>query len=240
MNNALIYPEIFNSSGITAFFTGRTVGIDKTKFPLPQNPEPMLYMPVQRHTNTVIIIRKGSNLAELDLGRIGDAVVTDRADVVAGVRTADCVPILLYDSVMAVAGAVHAGWRGTGKGILKAVINIFIEDFGTKPKDILIAFGPSIRGCCYVVGEEVVEAVTLESGKGDYITEKDGRPYVDLVGANTAQALSLGVRRENIWTSGSCTFCDSEYFFSFRKEGTLRGSQGAFISASPHKREYKE
>ncbi|WP_420266042.1 peptidoglycan editing factor PgeF [Candidatus Magnetominusculus dajiuhuensis] len=225
MNNGLIYPDIFKDLGVAAFFTDKTVGIDATKFALSKKP-PVLCMPVQKHTNTVIVLRKGADIIG---GREGDAVVTDRDDVIAGVRTADCVPILLYDAVTGVAGAVHAGWRGTAKGILKAVVDVYIEEFNSRVGDILIALGPSIRGCCYVVGEEVVEAVTKACGAGDYTTAKDSRMYVDLVGANTAQALSMNIRPENIWASGDCTFCSSERFYSFRKEGTVRGSQGAFI-----------
>ncbi|MBF0458454.1 MAG: peptidoglycan editing factor PgeF [Nitrospirae bacterium] len=232
MNNGLIYPDILIGLGITAFFTDKTVGIDKTKFALPQGHEPILYMPVQQHTGTVIVLRRGS---DLDMERVGDAVVTDRDDVIIGVRTADCVPVLLYDASAGAAGAVHAGWRGTAKGILMAAINTLTEEFGSKPEDILIAFGPSIHGCCYEVGGEVVEAVTSASGRGDYTLEKDGRMYVDLVSANTTQALSLNVPKENIWASDSCTSCCSEHFNSFRKEGTRRGSQGAFIFQHPGK-----
>ncbi|MBF0557113.1 MAG: peptidoglycan editing factor PgeF [Nitrospirae bacterium] len=229
MDNGLIYPDIFRDKGIAAFFTDKTVGIDTSKFALSQEPRPMPYMPVQKHTDTVIILRKGAGLADIDERREGDAVVTDRDDIIAGVRMADCVPILLYDAVMGVAGAVHAGWRGTAKGILKAVINVYTEEFGSRAEDILIALGPSIRGCCYVVGEEVVEAVTKACGAGDYAIAQNGRLYVDLVRANTAQALSLHIRPENIWASGICTSCDSERFYSYRREGTSRGSQGAFI-----------
>ncbi|MBF0515864.1 MAG: polyphenol oxidase family protein [Nitrospirae bacterium] len=234
MGNGLIYPEIFNGLGITAFFTGKQVGIDKTKFALPYEPEPILYMPVQKHTATVIVLRKGASVPNhTDDQRIGDAVVTDRQDILAGVRTADCVPILLYDAALGIAGAVHAGWRGTAQGILKAAIETFITGFKSKPENILIAIGPAIRGCCYVVGEEVVEAVTSVTGAGDYTTIKNGAPYIDLVRANSAQALSLAIKPANIWTSGSCTACDSAHFNSFRKEGTIRGSQGAFICPGP-------
>ncbi|MBF0486707.1 MAG: peptidoglycan editing factor PgeF [Nitrospirae bacterium] len=230
MNNGLIYPDRFKDLGIAAFFTDKTVGIDATKFALSKEPLPVLFMPVQKHTNTVIVLRKGADLAANIIGGCeGDAVVTDRDDVIAGVRAADCVPILLYDAVTGVAGAVHAGWRGTAMGILKAVVDVYIEEFNSRAEDILIALGPSIRGCCYVVGEEVVEAVTKACGAGDYAIAKNGHVYVDLVRANTAQALSMNIRPENIWASGDCTFCSSERFYSFRKEGTVRGSQGAFI-----------
>jgi hypothetical protein len=230
MDNGLIYPDIFKGLEVAAFFTDKTAGIDKTKFMPQEGPGQRVYMPVQRHTATVIILRTGAAIEE-DL--VGDAVITDRDDILAGVRTADCVPILLYDGNAGVAGAVHAGWRGTAKGILKAAIGAFIEEFGCKAEDLSIALGPSIRGCCYVVGEEVVEAVTSATGSGDYTIAKNGGTYVDLVRANTAQALSLDVRPENIWASDSCTSCDSERFYSYRKEGTKRGSQGAFIGRRP-------
>ncbi|MBF0320720.1 MAG: peptidoglycan editing factor PgeF [Nitrospirae bacterium] len=225
MDNGLIYPEIFKG-GVVAFFTDKTVGVDNTKLPLP--PESALYMPIQKHTATVIILRKSA-----DIGQEceGDAVITDRDDVFIGVRTADCVPIMLYDAHAGVVAAVHAGWRGTAKGILKAAINSCVKEFGSRPEDLSVAIGPSIRGCCYIVGADVVEAVISATGGngGDYVIAKDGGTYVNLANANTAQALSLDVRPENIWTSDSCTLCQSERFHSYRKEGTRRGSQGAFI-----------
>ncbi|MCG6552326.1 MAG: peptidoglycan editing factor PgeF [Candidatus Magnetominusculus sp. LBB02] len=224
LNNGLILPDIFRGFGISAFFTDKTAGIDRARFAIAD--ELPLYMPVQKHTAAVIMLRDDTDLqAQL----IGDAVVTVRDNVIVGVRTADCVPILLYDPTTGAMGAVHAGWRGTAQGIMRAAIRAFTEEFNSRAQDILTAIGPSIRGCCYVVGEEVVEAVTAASGKGDYTTAKNGGVYVDLVRANMAQAISSDISPEHIWTSESCTFCCSDRFHSFRKEGVKRGSQGAFI-----------
>src|SRR5579875_3695024 len=91
-----------------------------------------------------------------DREREGDALVTDEIGKSIGVRTADCVPILLLDCRHRAIAAVHAGWRGTAAAIVKFTIEKMKDDFDTAPADIYAALGPCIRDCCYEVGPDVV------------------------------------------------------------------------------------
>ena len=182
-----------------------------------------IYLPIQEHTDRVLVIDYDTE------PRLADAVLTNRRGVFVGIRTADCVPLLLYDKKRSVAGAVHAGWRGTAAGILKKALRTMTERFSSSPEDILIAVGPAIGCCCYEVGPEVPDGVLKASGAGDYIKMKGSRHHIDLPEANRLQALSMGILQENIWLSGECTFCNPDKYYSYRHDKGVTGRQYAII-----------
>lgn len=223
MDKPLIIPEIFGSR-VIACFTGRKAGADPealSKMPLFSNRK--IYMPMQRHTDKVLRLD-----ADLE-PKIADAVITKRGDVIIGVKTADCVPILLYDTKAHAIGAVHAGWRGTAVRILKEAIRAMEESFCTSASSILVAIGPGIRVCCYNVGYEVIDAVEAATGKGDYWTKKGEQYFLDLSIANKQQAVASGIAPENVWMSEDCTFCLPEKYYSYRYAKGPTGRQGGFI-----------
>jgi hypothetical protein len=221
MNDILI-PEIFDNLPVNAFFTGRDTNVDIKKI---MSENIRCYLPIQKHTNIVIIL-DDVNAAAIE----GDAVVTQKTNIIIGVRTADCVPILLYDRKNSVIAAVHAGWRGTALAILKNTISLMKDRFSTDPIDIIIAIGPSIKYCCFKVGQEVVDAVISATGSGDYYKNEQGDLYIDLAEANRLQALSEGVNNADIWTSSDCAYCNPDTYFSYRKSPRAAGRQGGFIS----------
>src|SRR5580704_14042359 len=92
--------------------------------------------------------RKGEQIGE------GDAIVSADAGVAAGIRTADCVPILLADSETRIVACVHAGWRGTAANIIRVTVEA-MQSRGCQPENLHVAIGPSIGSCCYEVGAEV-------------------------------------------------------------------------------------
>lgn len=226
--NYIVRPDIFDAA-VEAFFTGREPGVEVGEFIGTGS----LYMPRQEHTGKVVVLGREA------FGRGGagpeaaDAAVTDVKGAFLGVQVADCVPILLYDPRRGVCGAVHAGWRGTAKGILKEAIRAMKDGFGSDPADLRIAIGPAIRWCCYEVGPEVVGAVARETGDGDYRLEREGKLCLDLPSANRIQAVGEGVRGDGLWMSGECTYCHPEKFYSYRyyskRPGEAAGRQGGFI-----------
>ncbi|GMT48393.1 MAG: laccase domain protein [bacterium] len=219
----MIIPENLKISGLSAFFTDRNSGIETGPLShLSGIPEEALYMPVQQHTDLVFV------LEEFCRPETADAVVTAVKGILLGVRVADCVPILVYDREREIIGAVHAGWRGTAMGILGKTIRVMADRFSSGVDDILIAFGPSIRGCCYDVNEDVLSAVEAATGEGDYIMWKGNKGYIDLAFANRIQALSMRVPEENLWMAGECTYCLPGRFFSYRHSRTEE-RQGGFI-----------
>ncbi|MCE5312945.1 MAG: peptidoglycan editing factor PgeF [Nitrospiraceae bacterium] len=225
MNTDIIQPEIFSGLHIKAFFTGRHTGSDPAALSRVSGiSEELIYMPIQKHTDKIITVAD-------DMDRkIGDAVITSENGILIGVRTADCVPVLLYDRKRNVAAAVHAGWRGTADSILKKTIRHFSEKFFSDPKDILMAIGPAIRWCCYTVGYDVIEAVRAATGDGDYFMTKGDKYCLDLQSANRQQALTAGLLPGNMAVIEECTFCYPEKFFSYRFSKDTAGRQGGFIA----------
>ena len=219
----LVRPDNFDGH-VTAFFTGRDPGADLAEISrICHVEEERIYLPVQRHTDTVHIVT-----ADIE-PKIADAVVTKRKDLLIGIQVADCVPILLYDRYREAVGAVHAGWRGTAAGILKNTIRIFVEHLSSSPGDILVAIGPSIRQCSYEVDPDVAHAVERASGHGDFVIRKGTKYHVDLSLANRYQALSEGIRDRNIWVSTDCTFCNPEIYCSYRYAKGTTCRQAGFI-----------
>lgn len=219
----LIFPDIFGPH-VTAFFTGKTPGADLHEISrLLKIKEGNIFMPIQKHTDKVLILE--SSLEP----RIADAVVTKDRNVLLGVQVADCVPVLIYEKGKGVSAAVHAGWRGTAEGILKKTIAAMTERFMCRAEDILVAIGPSIRGCCYQVDYDVAHRVGRATGAGEYCRKKGEKYYLDLSAANRLQALSMGVSEKNIWISPDCTFSNPDKYCSYRFAGGSTARQGGFI-----------
>jgi polyphenol oxidase len=221
--NSVIFPENLNGT-VKAFFTTKALGAEREKIcSLVSLEQKNLYMPVQKHTDKIKVLESDA------LPEIADAVISDRKGILIGVQVADCVPALLFDRRKSVVGAVHAGWRGTAARILRKTVTLMTEYFGSTQDDILLALGPSIRGCCYCVDAEVMEAIVNATGDGDYFREQEKKYLVDLSHANRIQALSEGIPAGNIWISSECTCCNPEKYYSYRFRKDYGGSQGGFI-----------
>jgi len=209
---------------VTAFFTGKAPGADSAAIAsMLMIRKAQVYLPLQKHTDKVLILE--SSLEP----KIGDAIITREKGILIGVQVADCVPILLYDRKQKIAGAVHAGWRGTAASILKRTIETMNGRFLSEPADIMVAIGPSIRACCYEVGCDVFNAVISAAGEAQIHRIIGEKHYVDLSAANYHQALSMGIPGQNIQVSEECTFCSPEKFFSYRFSKGSTGRQGGFI-----------
>jgi YfiH family protein len=178
----------------------------------------------QVHGNKVVIVTpklkgKGS-LNWKSAVNDTDALITRYSDILLFIQTADCVPLLFYDSKKKVIGAAHAGWRGTALKIAKKTVKA-MRKLGSKAKDIKVAIGPSIGPCCYEVGKDV--AIRFKH----YIC-KGNRYIVDLKNENKVQLIKAGIKAKNIQISDICTKCENKRFFSARKD-KVAGRFGAGI-----------
>lgn len=176
----------------------------------------------QVHGSNVIIAEKGTfHAPELPEG---DALVTATRGVGVAVSTADCLPVLLADSSGSVVCAVHAGWRGTLYRIVDSALRVIEENYGVLPSHMNAVIGPSIKDCCYEVGEDV--AVMFRDGFEDadeyLIDTGDSKYMLDLTLANKSALMRAGV--PNIEVLDICTKCQDE-FYSYRREGKGVGSQ---------------
>ncbi len=174
------------------------------------------------------IVRNAHGLADRE--HEGDALVTDEAGLSVGVRTADCVPILLLDSEKRAVAAVHAGWRGSASEIVRCALHKMASDFGSDPTHIWAAIGPCIRACCYEVGSEVAQNFEYIFPEWAADAPKpDGKRNLDLAQANIRQMKAAGVPANQIFDSCLCTACQIETFYSYRREPQNPGRETSAI-----------
>lgn len=181
----------------------------------------------QIHSNIVLGVGKG------DIGKTFDCdgFVTDQRGVTLAVRSADCVPILFYDS-KGIIGAVHAGWRGTVNRIQQNAVKMMAE-LGSAPENIRVAIGACIHKCCYEVGEDFCDSLCSALGRDlaqKHLEIRDERVFCDLVSLNRELLILSGIKDKNISISRDCTCCNSELYFSHRATKGKRGVMSAFIS----------
>ncbi|MFA5328494.1 MAG: peptidoglycan editing factor PgeF [Prolixibacteraceae bacterium] len=155
-----------------------------------------------------------------------DALITNEPGIFVCVQTADCVPVLLYDTQKKVVAAVHAGWRGTVSKIVQKTVAKMTEKFDCNPNDIIAGIGPSIHIHAYEVGPEVVEAVEASFGNSLVLLKPSlnpGRAYFDLWEANKFLLMESGLQEENIEVMGLCSYEHADLFYSARRDGTDTG-----------------
>lgn len=148
--------------------------------------------------------------------RKADGSLTTQVNVPLTVRTADCLSVFIYDQKHKAIGLVHAGWKGTRKNVVGRTLQLMKKMWGTNPGDLRVAFGPSIKACCYQVGKE------FQGIFPDEIQTRAGALYLDLPLVAKRQLLKAGVIRRNIYDCGICTGCDNRCF-SYRREGSRAG-----------------
>ena len=153
-----------------------------------------------------------------------DALISNQKNIMLTILTADCVPILLFDPIQNIIGAVHAGWKGTEQEIVKKTVKKMQSDFNSDPKNIIAGIAPSIGKCCYEVDWNVAQH--FENIENAY-TQKDDKYMLDLPHINKTQLLKVGLKDENIELSSICTACEVDRYFSYRKE---QGCSGRFMS----------
>jgi YfiH family protein len=161
-----------------------------------------------------------------------DVIVSAAKGVLAGVKTADCVPILIGDPVTGAFAAVHAGWRGTLATAAIAGVERLAKDYDARSEDLRVAIGAAAGPCCYEVGSEVIEAFTSEFAYGEklFTPTRPGHALIDLLKANREQLISIGVKPERIHTAPLCTMCRTDLFFSYRKEKSVHGKVGRLMA----------
>ena len=160
-----------------------------------------------------------------------DALVSNLDDVLIGVKTADCVPVLLGDPKTGAFSAIHAGWRGTVESIVPKAIKQMHENYGTNPKDLICAIGAAATCKNYEIGQDVIEAFTKNFPTQRLFTPtRQGHALIDLHLANKNQLLKARVLPENIYIAPLCTIERTDLFFSYRVEKKEFGKTGRLLS----------
>jgi YfiH family protein len=194
---------------------------------------------------------------------VGDALLTNEPGILLSVRTADCLPVLVLDPRRRAVAAIHAGWRSALGRIIEKTVGVMRVVFGSDPQHLLAALGPSIRACCYEVGEEVVAAFCGRFAQGERFFRHESRKnpaaglaarhaqlflsaqppghlrrpapavHLDLVAVAQDQLRRAGLRPRQIQIARFCTACRTDLFYSHRKEGKNTGRTMAVIGIRP-------
>jgi len=160
-----------------------------------------------------------------------DILLTDQANTALAVRVADCLPVLLADPTTGIVAAVHAGWRGTAACIVGCAISAMLKRGATR-QHLLAWLGPCIGSCCFAIGEDAAEALRQSvSGAETCISHVSGL-HADLRGINRLQLKKAGISDAHIESVSTCTACNAEHFFSFRRDHGRTGRHLAVVATA--------
>ena len=170
----------------------------------------------QVHSNKILVVDKSGNYGD------ADGIITSPKDnLVLLIKTADCIPIFIYDNITRNYGIVHAGWRGVKKKIHLKAIEKFIG-LGSHKNNLNFVMGPSIKACCYEVGAEMLDYF------GTSVIEKNGSFFLDLNKSVTSDFVNIGIVKDKIKIDSICTY-ESKHLHSFRRDREKSGRMLSFI-----------
>lgn len=174
----------------------------------------------QVHSNKILIVDKSGNYGD------ADGIITSPLDnLVLLIKTADCIPIFIYDNITRNYGIVHAGWRGVKKKIHLKAIEKFIG-LGSHKNNLNFVMGPSIKACCYEVGAEMLDYF------GTSVIEKNGSFFLDLNKSVTSDFVDIGIVKDKIKIDSICTY-ENKHLHSFRRD---REKSGRMLSVIVNKK----
>ena len=189
--------------------------------------EEKIFRAKQVHGTDIMIITD-QNLKDVS-NKEKDGFITNSKGVALATYHADCVPIYFFDTKKNVIGLAHGGWKGTLNNISKSIVDGMINEFRSRPEDIIVGIGPSIGVCCYEIGLDLVNLFSEKFPKiKNIIVEKDGKTYLDLWEVNRINLLNLGIKENNIYHSNFCTSCNVDKLYSYRKE---KGTKNRMIAS---------
>lgn len=195
-----------------------------------------MIMANQHHTDKVRVMgteEAGYGIIRPHDDDYSDAMITAQTGLMLCVHTADCVPVVLLDPVKRVVGIVHSGWVGSSKRIAGKTVKKMVDEYKSRPEDIICAMGPYNHFCCYEVGEDVLERFreSFSETECEMLFQKkndEGKYMLDLGSAVSLSLQQEGVNPENIYDEGYCTYHTS-IFSSWRRTGDKKKQMLTYI-----------
>lgn len=174
----------------------------------------------QTHSADGLILEHSAQAQQPLLVQEGDYLITNQPHLALGILTADCLPIVLYDSCNRVMSVVHAGWRGSIQHIAVKALHAMGDRFGTTAGSVEVFFGPAARACCYEIKDDVIDLIGKARDVPGVIQKREQKFFLDTVFLNTYYLMQHGVPQSALHAEYSiCTMC-SDGYHSFRKEKT--------------------
>lgn len=235
MGKRILTSSLVQDECVTAFFTTRDLPlkagelydmekeIENNKMLVCEGfgiPFEKLVIPEQTHSSNVEVITVGRSEYLCT-----DGLITNQRGIAIALNFADCVPIIFYDSIKKVVAVAHAGWRGTVAKIGPKTVEKMVDEFGCKVENIIALIGPAIGKCCFEVKADVLKELVdcVDGNCGDSVSGM----HVDLKSINKIQLLASGVKKIDLCEY--CTSCQSELFFSYRREKGKTARHSAVI-----------
>lgn len=191
----------------------------------------------QTHTTNVRVITeedRGKGILKPQDYSDVDGMITNIPGIVLVTSYADCVPLYFVDPVRKAIGLSHSGWKGTVGHIGQKTVWKMHEVYGSEPKDIVAAIGPSICQSCYEVSDDVAEAFranfTADEAADILLDKGNGKYQLDLWKANWYVLTDAGILPEHLSVTDLCTACHPDLLWSHRKTNGQRGGLSAFLS----------
>ena len=191
----------------------------------------------QTHTTNVRVITeedRGKGILKPQDYSDVDGMITNVPGIVLVTAYADCVPLYFVDPVRKAIGLSHSGWKGTVGHIGQKTVWKMHEVYGSEPKDIVAAIGPSICQSCYEVSDDVAEAFranfTADEAADILLDKGNGKYQLDLWKANWYVLTDAGILPEHLSVTDLCTACHPDLLWSHRKTNGQRGGLAAFLS----------
>lgn len=179
----------------------------------------------QRHSDCVrAVTRKDAGINTFwrsDPIEVADGIVTNETGFLLTSMESDCTPVYILDPVQRAVGMVHSGWRGTASLISVRAVELMRREYGSRPEDIMIAFGPCICKDCYEVGGDLIAPFSVHFSQDElrrlFAPKENGKYTLDVKEAIRLSLTEAGVQDERIFDCGCCTYHDG-IFYSHRRQ----------------------
>jgi YfiH family protein len=176
--------------------------------------------PVQLHGSDIALIDNLPNTSNI----AADGVLTRNDKLCLTVKTADCLPLTLADPLTGLFGAIHIGWRGLAGGIIEN-LTLAIKNLDMDFDRLYISLGPCIGDCCFEIGGEV--AILFDN---EFVKARDDRYFLDIRTPVKKKLVASGIPEDNIVEITECTSCQSEKYYSYRRDRQAPIQMVSFIS----------
>ena len=180
----------------------------------------------QTHSDHIAIIR---DIEQFEIMEDTDALITNQKEVTLMTFYADCTPLFFHDQVKNVIAMAHSGWQGTIKRIGPKVVEMMQKTFGCSPIDIHVGIGPNISVKHYEVSKDFLNSFIEQDYFRRFLNIGEQKDYFDMTACIIDMLTKAGISKENIQSSGYCTYDDQKRFFSYRRQGVESGRMSAFI-----------
>ena len=180
-----------------------------------------LIIPIQTHSSRVVFSDESGSINNCD------GSFSTKENLICSIQVADCMPIYFAHKIKNVFGLIHVGWRGLVNQIIMNTGELLLMNkYKLEEFDVLI--GPSIQSCCFEVQSDVVVQFDEK-----FVEKKINKSFKVNLQENAKSDLCVsGFSEKNIEVLPICTFCNSDTYFSYRKDKKISGRMFGLIGVN--------